>query len=719
MEDKARLPMQVPYGAVYFRKSNPPRKDWERDYAQAARDGMNIFRHWFMWGCIERAPGRFDWDDYDAQLDLAARHGIKTIIAEITTSVPEWLAFERPDLLCVDRDGRRAVTQMGVSSATGGFNAGLCLDKPEARELTGRFLQALAERYKEHPATLGYDVWNECNYPHNLCWCEDTAAQFRLWLQRKYGSLERLEDAWHRYSYCDWAQVRPPASLYFYPDSIDWLEFRKENAYGAMQWRIDTLRAVDGKSLICAHGTGQSIDNMALGGSDEWEAASHVQVYGFTWVACRRGSEPWKQWHAVDITRAGARGRTFWHAEAQGGPLWLQPQVVGRPREDGRIPQAEDLRLWNLVSLAGGARGILYPRWRPLLNGPLFGAFGPYGMDGLPTPRSEMASSIAKWANDPARKELFEAAPVPGDVGIVVVPAAQTASRLLSMFGSEDNYKAMMWGAYRGFFDANIQADWVHIDDIDRCGALYLPYPLMLRSEDARRIRSWVEKGGRLVSEGCPGYFGDGGAAGAVQPNLGLDEVFGVREAGIEFTPDLLPGTTFRASIGPGAQVEVGCAEYLQTYRPTSARACGSLDAAADVTAAVAAAENSFGKGRTLLLGTCPSQAYYRRPTAEGGRLFTALLEWLGVERAVTVDNPDIKARLASSAGGLFLWLVNMSAGPREADIAVARRFDAEGIERVHRGEPSAARWANGRIRARVPARDAVVVRIARPRSAS
>ena len=23
---------KFPYGAVYFRKSNPPREDWERDY---------------------------------------------------------------------------------------------------------------------------------------------------------------------------------------------------------------------------------------------------------------------------------------------------------------------------------------------------------------------------------------------------------------------------------------------------------------------------------------------------------------------------------------------------------------------------------------------------------------------------------------------------------------------------------------------------------------
>ena len=61
-----------PYGAVYFRKSNPPRDDWARDYRVAAEDGDNMFRHWFLWSAIETAPGVFDWEEYDRQLDLAA-----------------------------------------------------------------------------------------------------------------------------------------------------------------------------------------------------------------------------------------------------------------------------------------------------------------------------------------------------------------------------------------------------------------------------------------------------------------------------------------------------------------------------------------------------------------------------------------------------------------------------------------------------------------------
>ena len=97
--------------------------------------------------------------------------------------------------------------------------------------------------------------------------------------------------------------------------------------------------------------------------------------------------------------RAGSRVIPFWHAEAQAGPLWMQPQVTGRAREDGRITDEKDFRLWNLISMAGGATGILCPRWRPLLDGPLFGAFGPMGMDGSITPRAGMAGNVARWVN--------------------------------------------------------------------------------------------------------------------------------------------------------------------------------------------------------------------------------------------------------------------------------------------------------------------------------
>lgn len=76
------------------------------------------------------------------------------------------------------------------------------------------------------------------------------------------------------------------------------------------------------------------------------------------------------------------------------------------------------------------------------------------------------------------------------------------------------------------FFDSNIQVEWVHVDNIPEYDAAFLPYPVMLKRETARKLTEYVRGGGKLSSEGLPGYFGDAGHAGQLQPNLGLDALF-------------------------------------------------------------------------------------------------------------------------------------------------------------------------------------------------
>src|SRR4051794_40650092 len=163
----------------------------------------------------------------------------------------------------------------------------------------------------------------------------------------------------------------------------------------------------------------------------------------------------------------------------------MQPQVINRPRGDGRIPDEGDVRLWNLVSCAGGATGILYPRWRPLLDGPLFGAFGAYGMDGSVTPRAEMTGQVAKWANQ--HVELWQTSrPVRGEVGIVFVPESEIFNFVQQ--GNTRHYAESARGACQAFFDSNIQADFVHVDDIAAYPLVYLPYPIHLKDATAKKL---------------------------------------------------------------------------------------------------------------------------------------------------------------------------------------------------------------------------------------
>jgi beta-galactosidase len=142
------------YGAVYFRYSNPPPKDWQRDYRTASEDGMTVFRHWFLWSAVEVAPGRYHWSAYDRQMDLAAENGIKTIVAEMITAAPEWAYREFSHARLETREGQRVGSHMSGSCVTGGF-PGLCLDNDDYRAAAGRFLRELVTRYKDHPGLRG------------------------------------------------------------------------------------------------------------------------------------------------------------------------------------------------------------------------------------------------------------------------------------------------------------------------------------------------------------------------------------------------------------------------------------------------------------------------------------------------------------------------------------------------------------------------------------
>ena len=354
-------------------------------------------------------------------MELAAKNGIKTIIAELIHAVPDWAMRNFAHARQVRADGRPLTSNMGVSSATGGFsnNGGgagaLTPQLPRGEGSGGQFPQGAGEPLQGPP---GAARLRRLERSATIRRRSTTAATARRrsapGCEAKYGDLETLSRAWNRYSYADWDDIEPPVEMAPYPECLDWLQFKRDNYYGQMQWRIDTIRGIDQDCLIAAHGVAGAIPNMASHGCDDWLAASKVEVYGFTWIAARKGNQPWRNFYGVDMTRAAARGKPFWHAERQGGPLWMQPQVLGRDKEDGRVADPEDIRVWTMTSFAGGATGVLNLRLRPLLDGPLFGAFGSYGMDGSRTPRSEMASRIAKWANAPEQRRAVRGAAGPG-----------------------------------------------------------------------------------------------------------------------------------------------------------------------------------------------------------------------------------------------------------------------------------------------------------------
>jgi beta-galactosidase len=237
-----------------------------------------------------------------------------------------------------------------------------------------------------------------------------------------------------------------------------------------------------------------------------------------------------------------------------------------------------------------------------------------------------------------------------------------------------------MWGTYRGFLENGVQPDWVHIEDIDAYDLLYFPYPIMLTAAQGALLAAWVERGGTLIAEACPGYFGDRGHVGTTQPNLGLDAVFGAREEEVEFMPDIGDRIRFAHA---GETVHGG--GFLQSYHTTTGTECGRF---AD--GRIAMVENRHGAGRALLIGTNPSVAYFEKSHAENARFFARLFDWSGRERHVALGNPALFARLHRGARGSFLWLINPTREEQRATVRVNGAHSDGSVGRVV--------WAGGTV---------------------
>ena len=213
----------------------------------------------------------------------------------------------------------------------------------------------------------------------------------------------------------------------------------------------------------------------------------------------------------------------------------------------------------------------------------------------------------------------------------------------------------------------NIQADFVHIDDLsEKHDSIYLPYPVMLKKNTAEKIKKWVENGGKLISEGCPAYFGNLGRVGLQQPNYGLDELFGVKQEYVQFTPDILGD--LKVSLNEGK--EFSGSLYLQSYQTTTGIELGKFE---DGKKAVI--ENAFGKGKTLLIGTFPGYAYYSKHDDQTKSFFRNVLAWAGIKQNVKVSDNKLIARLHVNKNNVFLWITNATRETISAEIMVSEKL--------------------------------------------
>lgn len=633
---RARAPMLETIDATSAQR-------WGADLDAIKADGFNTVKTWIDWKTGEPSQGQFDFDNLDLLLRLAQERGLRVIIQIYLDSAPDWIGRMYPSGRFVDSSGAVINSQSAP---------GYSIDDPGVHKEAVAFLEALSKDANRFPALYGWDVWSE---PHIINWAEfpylkdpefgfnpSTQARFRRWLQAKYKTLAALNAAWYR-TFTSWDQVEAPRfpTILSYTDYIDWRMFVDEKLAGDLATRTNAIRTFDKIHPIASHSDAPSLFTSPTDGygePDDFRMSASADFYGTSMYPMH--SESFHPWSSGMLDTALDFSRSAGHSLNKG--FWIGELQAGQGATGMRIAApvtAADETLWIWQAVAHGAREFAVYSWYPMSSGFESNGYGLINLDGTLTDRARAAGKAAAIIGRHA-SSLLNTTPAPAQIAILynrlsyMVGGSQPS---LSKLGRAPIDSAL--GLHLAFALKQIPVDFVSPQEVaagklGQYKILFVPFPVMLSANVVVGIKRYVENGGTVVAEARLAWNNERGFASTIIPGIGLDKVFGAREKIIE------PVDKPKITVGPSAELpgwdapgSVSGAAFEEQLEPyPGAQVLGRF---ADGEAAIV--ENSFGKGRTVLVGSFLALGYEQDHEAVTQQLLLALAQSAGVSPEVEV----------------------------------------------------------------------------------
>ncbi|MGC5167564.1 beta-galactosidase [Luteimicrobium sp. DT211] len=522
----------VGYGADY----NPeqwPREVWAEDARLMREAGVTIVTlAVFSWAKLQPDADTWDFAWLDEVMDLMHAHGIAVDLATATASPPPWLTTAHPEILPVNERGE---------TLWPGARQHWRPTSPVFREHALRLVEAMAERYGDHPALAAWHVSNELGCHNVYDYSSDAADAFRGWLRDRYKTADALNDAWgtsfwsQRYGSFD--QVLPPRLAASYPNPTQQLDFKRFSsdalrdhlrAEAAVLRRLTPDVPVTTNFMVM--GETRGMDYVGWAADLDFVSNDHYRQ------AVERADDELS--FSANLTSGIAGGKPWYLMEhATSAVNW----------QDVNLPKSTAMLLHDaLTHVAHGADSVCFFQWRASASGAEKYHSGMVPHAGAD---SELFRGVVRLG-----RTLEALAPVVGSeraqapVAILFDWDSWWASELDSHPTSLLRYRQEALDWYGALLDAGVRADVVPVDaDLSGYAMVVAPVLYLVPEETAERLRSYVDGGGHLVATYFSGIADAddriylGGYPGA------LRDLLGVRVE--EFAP-LLDGQTVRLSTG-------------------------------------------------------------------------------------------------------------------------------------------------------------------------
>lgn len=373
---------------------------WVKDILLMSKAKLKVVRlAEFSWSKLEPKEGNFDFSWLDKIINLLAKKKIKIIVGTPTAAPPAWLIQKHSDILPIDRYQRRI---------NFGARRHYCFNNNNYKIYTENIVSKMCEYFKNIKTVIGWQIDNEFS---GRCYCENCAQSFRNWLKKKYKTLNNLNKQWGTIfwsqEYSDWEQIPLPwltcewEGKFVHNPSLllDFYRFSSDSIIQYQQLQINIIRKFCPKHFITHNFMGIWMNEI-----DYFNLAKNLDLVSWD-VYPIYEDNPYRVGLSHDLMR-GLKKKNFWILEQQTGAIgWWTNKPVPKPKQ---------IRLYTYQSIAHGAEGVLFFRWRTCRFGTEQFWWGILNHNGLPQRRYMEILDIGKeiekygdyWAKSISNNEV-------------------------------------------------------------------------------------------------------------------------------------------------------------------------------------------------------------------------------------------------------------------------------------------------------------------------
>ena len=621
---------KIVYGGDY----NPeqwPEEIWADDMRLLKEANIDIVTlNVFSWAALQPSEETYDFSKLDKIMEMVRDNGLQVCLATSTGAHPAWMAKKYPDILRTEFNG--------LKRKFGGRHNS-CPNSPTYEKYSVRLAQKIAERYRDYNNIVAWHISNEFG---GECYCENCEKAFRVWLKKKYQTIENVNRAWNTafwgHTFYDWDEIVLPNLLseHFEQDrsqfqgiTVDYKRFNSESILECYKREYDALKAITPDIPITTNLMGfyKPLDYKM------W--AKYMDVVSWDNYPSNEDS-PAQIAMSHDLMRGINGGEPFLLMEQTPCVTnWLPYNALKRPGV---------MRLWSYQAVAHGSDSVMFFQMRRTVGAceKLHGAV----IDHVGTNETRVFREVKALGAE--LKELGEQT-----LGAVTDAKAVIYFDWDNWWAIECSagpncdlkYKDEIYNYYQALYKLNIPVDIVGPeDDLGKYQLLIAPILYMTKTGYDEKIRTFVKNGGTFVTTFFSGIADEhdlivtGGYPGKLRDIMGI----WVEES------DALPSGaenhfTYRGKAYPAKLLcdlsHLEGAEALSVYEE---------DFYAQMPAIT---KNQFGDGRAYYVATRSNEEFYQTLMAD-------ICEECGVE-SLLAPQENLEVTMRRNENGRFLFLLN------------------------------------------------------------